>query len=237
MDDISDKSKQIQIMFDKISPTYDFLNSLLSFGQDTRWRERALSFMPDISTLDGTLYDIACGTGDTLIGAAQCRQDYTNFVGIDLSQGMLDVAKVRCAKKHINSKFIHASAEKIPCADQSANCITITFGFRNVDNRVAALSEFYRVLKPNGALIILDFFEGEKTFFSKFFKFYFRKILPAIGGFFADKKAYSYLPHSVSSMPSKFEMKQMFVDAGFCSYVEQYAWLSGAVRLFVARKK
>ena len=237
MEDISDKSKQVQLMFDKISPKYDFLNSLLSFGQDVRWRERALSFMPDIATLDGTLYDVACGTGDMLIGASQCRKDYRNFVGIDLSQGMLNVARTRCKKKQINASFIHATAEKLPCPDQSTNCVTISFGFRNVDNRKLALSEFYRVLKLNGTLIILDFFEGEKTFFSRMFRFYFKSLLPKIGGLFADKKAYAYLPQSVGSMPSKSEMMQMLVDAGFCSYVEQYAWLSGAVRLFVARKK
>ncbi len=237
MEDISDKSKQIQVMFDKISPTYDALNGLLSFGQDTRWRERALSFMPDISTLDGTHYDIACGTGDMMIGAASSRKDYTKFVGIDLSAGMLSVARTRCAKLKINADFIHATAEKLPCEDESTNCVTISFGFRNVDNRKFALSEFYRVLKPNGSVIILDFFEGEKSIFSRLFRFYFRSVLPRIGGLFADKKAYAYLPHSVSSMPSKSDMKQMLVDAGFCSYVEQYSWLSGAVRLFVARKK
>lgn len=236
MEDISDKSKQIQLMFDKISPSYDFLNRLLSFGQDNRWRERALSLMPEVSTLDGVHYDVACGTGDVLIGASRSRKDYNQFFGFDLSQGMLNVAHKRCLKKGIAAKFTHATAELLPAAEKSANCVTIAFGFRNIDNRAKALAECYRVLKPRGSLIILDFFEGENTLFSKFFRFYFKVLLPRIGGLFADKKAYDYLPQSVSAMPSQEGMKKMLVDAGFCCYVEQYSWLSGAVRLFVAKK-
>jgi len=236
MEDLSDKSKQIQVMFDTISPTYDFLNSILSMGQDTRWRERALSFMPDVLTLDGVHYDIACGTGDILIRASRCRKDYTKFFGIDLSQGMLKVAQSRCIKQKVEAKFFHATAEKLPCPNQSAHCVTISFGFRNIDNRVKALNEFYRVLKPDGVLIILDFFEGEKNLFSKIFRFYFKVLLPKIAGLFSNKKAYSYLPESVGSMPTSVQMKKMLVDAEFSSYVEQYSWLWGAVRLFVAKK-
>lgn len=236
MEEISDKSKQIQLMFDTISPTYDFLNRLLSFGQDTKWRECVLSLMPEVSTLDGVHYDIACGTGDMLIGSYTNRKDYTSFVGFDLSAGMLNVAQKRCLKTGFQAKFHHATAESLPSPDVSANSATITFGFRNMDNRVRVLQECYRVLKPRGVLLILDFFEGEPTLFSRFFKFYFRFVLPKIGGLFADKKAYAYLPLSVSAMPSADGMKKMLVDAGFCPYVEQYSWLSGAVRLFVAKK-
>lgn len=236
MEDISDKSKQIQIMFDRISPSYDFLNRLLSFGQDIKWREKALALMPEISTLDGIHYDIACGTGDMILGTSKNRKDYKRFVGFDLSAGMLDVARNRCKTKQVDVQFIHATAEQLPCEKISAHCVTIAFGFRNMDNRMRVLHECFRVLKPHGALLILDFFQSESSFFSKVFKFYFKYLLPKIAGLFSDKNAYTYLPMSVAAMPSASEMKKMLVDAGFCAYVEQYSWLSGAVRLFVAKK-
>lgn len=236
MEEISDKSKQVQLMFDTISPKYDFLNRLLSFGQDTKWRAKALSLMPEISTLDGIHYDIACGTADVILGASKSRKDYKYFVGFDLSAGMLEVARQRCQNKSIDVQFIHATAEQLPCRDSSANCITIAFGFRNMDDRNRVLQECFRALKPHGALLILDFFESENTFFAKIFKLYFRYILPKIAGIFSDKQAYTYLPMSVAAMPTANEMKKMLVNVGFCSYVEKYSWLSGAVRLFVAKK-
>jgi len=237
MEDISDKSKQVQLMFDTISPSYDFLNRLLSFGQDIKWREKTLSLMPEISTLDGVHYDIACGTADMIIGANKNRKDYKQFIGFDLSSGMLEVARNRCKAKNIPIQFVQATAEKLPCENESANCVTISFGFRNMDDRMRVLQECFRVLKSQGVLLILDFFESENTFFSKVFKFYFRHVLPSIGGLFSDKKAYTYLPLSVAAMPSPEKMKKMLIDSGFCTYVEHHSWLSGAVRLFVAKKR
>ena len=155
MEDISDKSKQIQLMFDKISPSYDFLNRLLSFGQDVRWRERALSLMPNVLTLDGVHYDIACGTGDVLIGANKNRKDYANFVGIDLSEGMLNIAQKRCLKNGISAQFIHATAEYLPCVEATSHCVTMAFGFRNIENRARALKECHRVLKKTGFIKVV----------------------------------------------------------------------------------
>ncbi|APJ05095.1 bifunctional demethylmenaquinone methyltransferase/2-methoxy-6-polyprenyl-1,4-benzoquinol methylase [Silvanigrella aquatica] len=233
---LSEKSTQIQSMFDKISKRYDFLNRLLSAGQDTRWRNKMISSFPKIHTKKGVLYDIACGTGDVLLNAKSKRKDYATFVGFDISEGMLTQAKLRAQAKYSDVQFVQASAEKIPAANHSADCVTISFGLRNVDNREQALREFHRILKTGGTLFVLEFFQSENTLIAKLFDFYFKNILPKIGGFISDRAAYEYLPKSVSTMPKGDEFKKILSEIGFVE-IEQTNWLAGATRLFKAVKK
>ncbi|WP_186649151.1 bifunctional demethylmenaquinone methyltransferase/2-methoxy-6-polyprenyl-1,4-benzoquinol methylase UbiE [Fluviispira vulneris] len=233
---LSDKSLQVQKMFDKISRKYDFLNRLLSAGQDIRWRNYMIKKLPKVENKSGTLYDIACGTGDVLFSTAILRNDYTNLTGFDISNGMLEQAKARGKAKFSHIHFIQASAESIPVNSNSADAVTISFGFRNVDQREKALQEFHRILKPSGTLFILEFFPSKNTFMSKLFDFYFKKILPKIAGLFSDKSAYEYLPNSVSTMPDGDEFKNTLKEMGFIE-IEQKCWLTGATRLFKAVKK
>jgi demethylmenaquinone methyltransferase / 2-methoxy-6-polyprenyl-1,4-benzoquinol methylase len=233
---LSEKSAQIQLMFDKISGRYDLLNTLLSAGQDTRWRNKMITTMPKIKNKNGILYDIACGTGDVLFKAKAKRNDYSEYFGFDISEGMLTQARNRAKKQYSDIKFFQASAEEIPVQNESADCLTISFGLRNVDNREAALCEFHRVLKKGGSLFILEFFQAKNTIFAKIFDLYFKKILPKIGGILSDKAAYEYLPQSVSSMPNENQFKKILADIGFVE-IEQTQWLGGATRLFKAIKK
>ncbi len=235
---LSEKSIQVQKMFDKISNKYDFLNRLLSAGQDIRWRNKMITSFPKNLTHSGILYDVACGTGDVLFHTLNKRKDFKEFYGFDISIGMLEQAKIRARKSNYsqNIHFIQASAEVLPVAAESADCLTIAFGLRNVDNREIALKEFHRVLKNSGTLYVLEFFQAENTIFAKFFDFYFKKILPKIGGLFSDRSAYEYLPNSVSTMPTAKNFERMLVDLGFTS-IEQTKWLGGATRLFKATKK
>ena len=233
---LSEKSTQIQMMFDKISKRYDFLNRLLSAGQDTRWRNKMIKDMPKIKNKNGTLFDIACGTGDVLFNAKSKRNDYSEFIGFDISDGMLTQARNRAKRKYPDIKFIQASAEKIPMENASADCLTISFGLRNVDNREVALKEFHRILKNGGTLFVLEFFQAENTILAKLFDLYFKKILPKIGGLLSDKAAYEYLPQSVSTMPAGSQFKKILSDIGFIE-IEQTLWLGGATRLFKAVKK
>jgi demethylmenaquinone methyltransferase/2-methoxy-6-polyprenyl-1,4-benzoquinol methylase len=234
---LSEKSLKIQNMFDKISKRYDFLNRILSAGQDVQWRNKMISLLPEIHAKNGIIYDVACGTGDVLFSTKSKRKDYNQLVGFDISSGMLEQARIRAvAKNYSDIQFFQASAEKLPAESESADCITIAFGLRNVDNRDSALQEFNRVLKKGGTLFVLEFFQAENNFISKFFDFYFKKILPKIGGLFSDKSAYEYLPQSVSTMPSGHDFQNMLQTAGF-HQIEQIQWLSGATRLFKAVKK
>ncbi len=243
---LSDKSRQVQTMFDAIAPRYDLLNRLLSARQDVRWRRALVRSLPTAVAADGVLFDVACGTGDVCLNVARDRRDYQRISGLDISQGMIDVARSREPLNRIRTRrqlsgafdlgFTLASAEELPLASNSGNALTIAFGLRNVDNRQRALCEFSRVLKPGGRVLILEFFEAESSFFSKIFQVYFKFILPFIGGLFSSREAYEYLPQSVSTMPNADEFKNMLEMAGF-EHVTEQRWLGGATRLFTADKK
>jgi demethylmenaquinone methyltransferase / 2-methoxy-6-polyprenyl-1,4-benzoquinol methylase len=252
--ELSEKSKNVQNMFDRISARYDFLNRLLSFQQDVRWRKALIGKLPkferftqnsaSVSARENlTLIDVACGTGDVMLCAAQHRADYTIIKGFDISEGMIRNGMKRAAMQpflgpetlHTNISFSQASAESLPVESNSAHALSISFGLRNVDNRAQALAEFYRVLKPNGQVFILEFFKSKNSLFAKIFDFYFKHILPQIGGLFSDRAAYQYLPNSVSTMPEGPEFKQHLTTAGFTN-VTEICWLAGATRLFIATK-
>jgi demethylmenaquinone methyltransferase / 2-methoxy-6-polyprenyl-1,4-benzoquinol methylase len=240
--ELSEKSKTVQQMFDKISGTYDFLNKLLSFRQDVAWRKSLVRNLPTSSHFASenlnsklTLVDVACGTGDVLFAAQKHRSDYSLFKGFDISEGMLTCGRKRSQLISAKMSFQQANAEKLPLENSSAHAVSISFGLRNVDNRMAALSEFYRVLKPGGKLLVLEFFQSKNTLFAKIFEFYFKQVLPKIGGLFSDKTAYAYLPQSVSTMPSSSEFIRQLENVGF-NEVKETLWLSGATRLFIANK-
>jgi demethylmenaquinone methyltransferase/2-methoxy-6-polyprenyl-1,4-benzoquinol methylase len=230
---LSEKSKQIQKMFDKISKRYNFLNRLLSFGQDTRWRNKLLKSIPLQANKNGVLYDVACGTGDVILAVCKKREDFAKIIGFDISSGMLNQSKLRNCSPMV--QHIQASAEHLPVEKESADCVTIAFGLRNVDNRENALKEFNRVLKKDGILLVLEFFPAQNSFFKNLFNFYFKKILPTIGGIFSDKDAYSYLPDSVKSMPSASEFAVLLKQNGFMD-IKSHSWLSGSTMLFICRK-
>ena len=233
---LSEKSKQVQEMFDRIAPRYDLLNRLLSARQDVRWRNQLVAQLPLVQNAGkGVLYDVACGTGDVLFQVERRRPDYGVFKGFDISGSMLECAAQRASAQNKNFQFVQSSAEQIPAEAQSADAVSISFGLRNVDVRTNALNEFYRVLKPGGRLLVLEFFEAESTLFAKCFDFYFKHVLPRIGGLISDRAAYEYLPRSVATMPSGAEFKQMLLVTGFAEVTET-RWLAGATRLFIARK-
>lgn len=248
---LSEKSKNVQAMFDRIAPRYDLLNRLLSARQDVRWRKALVKALPHASDGRGRLADVACGTGDVGLQVGRSRADYCTVLGFDISASMIHMGEQRPALKKLLARrnatarnprvrafavdFTQASAEQLPLENDSVDALSIAFGLRNVDNRTQALREFCRVIRPGGRLLVLEFFESESTFFAKIFDLYFKRILPRIGGLLSDKAAYAYLPHSVSSMPAPSDFTQMLKDAGF-RQVRERRWLAGATRLFVADK-
>ncbi len=237
--DLSEKGQTVRKMFDEIAPTYDRLNRLLSFQQDVRWRNRI--FQSISNQENSQLLDVACGTGDILRMAEKKLNRFSKFVGVDISKEMLNVCekKIQQNISELNqNKFylIQASAEQLPLESNTFDVVTISFGFRNVDNRPQALKEFLRVLKPKGQLFILDFFEPKQSLFSKFFLFYFHSILPTLGNLLSKhKNAYSYLPKSVATMPPQKIFEEMLCENGF-SFIKCESFLFGGVRLFQVQK-
>ena len=206
------KKEFVEKMFDDISPRYDFLNHFLSLGIDKFWRNK---FLNKLNIQNGkTILDVACGTGD--IGFKILNKYDVKLINIDLSKNMLDIAKEKAEKKnYTNIQFIKGDAEALPLEDNSIDCLTISYGFRNISNHEDALNEFYRVLKSGGILGILEFSIPNSILFGVLFKFYFHHVLPFIGGIFARSDAYKYLPESVDFFPSRKEIVKKITHAGF----------------------
>lgn len=234
-----DKQKKIVSMFDDIAKTYDLANRVLSFGSDIAWRKRACEKAYGFYNKSEVkrITDVACGTGD-MLGFWQKIADkkgikVDEFLGIDPSSGMLEVAK----EKFPNFSYIKAYAQSMPIEDSSSDFVSITYGIRNVVDRVEAINEFYRVLKPGGMLVILEFTKREKAnFIDNVTQFYMKKILPTIGGLVSgNKEAYEYLPNSIDNFLTTEHLISELESNGFeIKYVKAFSF--GISTLFIAKK-
>ena len=206
------KKEFVQKMFDDISPHYDFLNHFLSLGIDIYWRKK---FIQNLNIQDGNIVlDVACGTGD--VGFEILKQNKIELINIDFAKNMLEIAENKAKKRGIqNIQFIQGDAEKLPLENEEVDFLTIAYGFRNIVHYEKALAEFYRVLKPNGILGILEFSIPKSKIFGSVFKFYFHHILPRIGSLFSRSDAYRYLPESVDFFPSRDEICSKIINSGF----------------------
>lgn len=212
---LSDKGRGIREMFDAIAPRYDLLNRLLSFGIDRRWRRYAVGLLtiPD----QGTVLDIATGTGDVALEIAARTPASVRIVGADFTQGMLVHGRPKLAASPHGSRIelVNAPCEQLPFENERFDAVTIAFGIRNVVDRNAGLREMYRVLRPGGRVVILEFSNPRSRIFKAIYDFYFLQILPRIGGLISRRSAYQYLPDSVQAFPPRSEFMQMMGDAGF----------------------
>lgn len=202
-------------MFDRIAPSYDKLNHLLSIGIDRSWRRRTAKRVSRFSPHD--IADIAAGTGDLSIALAR-RMPQANITGIDLSEEMLAIGREKIARTHLSDRITltQGDGENLPFADESFDAVTIAFGIRNFADRQAGLREALRVLRKNGHLYILEFSMPQNKLFAPLYKLYFRNAVPAIGKFISkDVNAYDYLPHSVEQFPKKLLFLQKMKDCGF----------------------
>ncbi|HDR52358.1 MAG TPA: bifunctional demethylmenaquinone methyltransferase/2-methoxy-6-polyprenyl-1,4-benzoquinol methylase UbiE [Mariniphaga anaerophila] len=212
----SDRSKkgQVEEMFDQISPRYDFLNHLLSFQIDKIWRRKAVKILGHYKP--ATILDVATGTGDFAIVAA--RLNPQRITGIDLSEGMLKFGRKKIHKKSLESliELRKGDSENLPFSAASFDAAIVGFGVRNFENLKAGLSEIYRVLKPGGAFIVLEFSKPRNRFFRSFYFFYFTRILPWLGGLVSkNSRAYSYLPESVQEFPDGDNFVRILEAVGF----------------------
>lgn len=208
-----EKKSQVQTMFDGIASRYDFLNHFLSLGIDLYWRRQSVKAL---ELKDGNkLLDVACGTGDQ--GFAALKTADIEVMGLDFSANMLELAKKKIDKRGLSEKFqvVQGDAEKLPFPDNSFDALSISYGIRNVGTISAALSEFYRVLKPGGRISILEFSEPQGWFFGRLYRFYFDHILPKVAGMMSSKSAYTYLPESVRHFPDRSDFKDLLSSEGF----------------------
>ncbi len=233
------QQEKIVTMFDNIAKTYDIANRVLSFGVDKGWRKEAcdktfaLYNKKDITTI----LDVACGTGDMCEywdKRAKIQNIHIKDIyGVDPSSGMLEMAK----EKGLNAKFIQAQAKDLPNKDNSIDILSISYGLRNVVDRQEGLEEFFRVLKPGGMLVILEFTKLQKqTFISRLRDFYMKKILPTIGGLLSKNyEAYNYLPNSIEGFLTKEKLIEELKEIGFDIKVAK-GYSMDISTLFIAQK-
>jgi len=206
-------------MFDDIAKTYDVANRVLSFGIDKSWRKEACDLTFDSYNKQEleTVIDMACGTGDMCEFWDKIANERDikigKIVGIDPSVGMLDEAR----KKGLNATFMEGQAKDIPCKDNHADILSISYGLRNVVDRKEGLTEFHRILKAGGLLVILEFTKLPKQKLSaKVRDFYMKRILPLVGGLLSKNyNAYNYLPNSIDDFLTTEKLTQELEEVGF----------------------
>jgi demethylmenaquinone methyltransferase/2-methoxy-6-polyprenyl-1,4-benzoquinol methylase len=213
----ADAATAVQQMFDSAAPRYDLLNHLLSFGIDHWWWWRAArAFRAVLTRPEAVVLDLCCGTGEMTMALYKHRpQSPTDapLLAIDFSHNML----ARGARKFAphNIVPIQGDALHLPLADSSIDLVTLAFGFRNLANYEAGLTELFRVLKPGGQIGILEFNQPQGIV-GAVYLLYFTKLLPALGGLVSGERgAYEYLPESVARFPRPPRMKEMIRAAGF----------------------
>ncbi len=217
-------------MFDQISSTYDRTNAIVSFGMDRRWRARVADFLPPYKNLK--ILDLATGTGDQALALIKSTASIHSITGIDLSEEMLAIAKRKIPAK---MRFLRADAMALPFKGESFDAATFSFGIRNVANPLTSLNEIYRVLRPKGRALILEFSMPPQPI-RPFFLFYLRYILPNIAAFFSkNRAAYQYLNRTIEHFPSGKEFCLLMKEAQF-TRLKVLPMNLGSVTLYVGEK-
>jgi demethylmenaquinone methyltransferase/2-methoxy-6-polyprenyl-1,4-benzoquinol methylase len=218
-----DKFAAVQSMFDRIAPRYDLLNRLMTFGQDVRWRRRAVAQLR--LPFGASVLDVACGTGDF------CREleiAGLQAIGVDFSFGMLSSARTA-------APLVQADALRLPIHDSGVDGITCGFAVRNVLDIEKLFNEFARVTKRRGRIAILEVGEPRGAFRRAGHHVYFHKVVPLVGGLISDKDAYRYLPESTAYLPPTSRLLAMLEEAGFSAHAENL--MMGATQLIVGTRR
>ncbi|MFQ5422745.1 MAG: bifunctional demethylmenaquinone methyltransferase/2-methoxy-6-polyprenyl-1,4-benzoquinol methylase UbiE [Phycisphaerae bacterium] len=226
----ADKAARVRVMFDRIAPTYERVNRVLSAGRDRYWRRAAVD-MAGVGPNDAVL-DVACGTGDFTRAFAAAGPALV--AGCDFAAEMLALARRRDAA---SIAWFQADGLSLPFADESFTLVSCAFGVRNFQDLVHGLREFHRVLAPGGRAVILEFSMPGSRLLRAAYTLYFRRILPRVATALSGDRsgAYRYLPQSVLSFVDAAGMTAALRSARF-SDVRQKALTGGIVTVHLARK-
>jgi demethylmenaquinone methyltransferase / 2-methoxy-6-polyprenyl-1,4-benzoquinol methylase len=218
-----EKTVAVRRLFDTISPRYDFVNRVMTFGMDVGWRRRTVR---ELALPAGSLvFDLACGTGDLCreLAAAGHRP-----VGFDFSHGMLLAART-------DAPLVEADILRLPAPDGCADGITCGFALRNVVSLDTLFAELARVTRPGARVSLLETAEPRGRWMRLGHRVYFRTIVPAIGGLLSDREAYSYLPRSTAYLPPPDELLSRLRGAGFPD-ARRLSLSGGITQLLVATR-
>jgi demethylmenaquinone methyltransferase/2-methoxy-6-polyprenyl-1,4-benzoquinol methylase len=228
--------KEIWNMFNALSRTYDQTNRWMTLGLDLYWRKKVGSFLPRGKDL--TLLDCATGTADQILSLMRHRSQIKHAIGIDLAEGMLAIGNKKISQTpfHKQINLQKASILDIPFPQDRFDCVTLSFGIRNVTHVSNCLMEIFRVLKPGGKLLILETSIPKNRMLRNLHLWYLRNILPKVGGIISKQKhAYDYLNQTAETFPSGDRFCDLLTEVGFKS-VKQHPLSGGVVSIYEAAK-
>lgn len=233
------KGEQVEEMFDNIAPAYDFMNTAMTFGMHRRWRDSSLRRCRDAMGASAgaqtplSIVDLATGTGDVAFALARLFPG-AEITGVDLSEGMLEVARRKNTEGRI--RFEAGDCLNLRFPDNSFDVLTIAYGIRNFEDLDRGLREFHRVLKPGGKCMILELSRPENPVVRLGYDIYSRGIIPMVGRLVSkDSRAYTYLPQSIKAMPSPSRIDAMLREAGF-SNASHKGMTLGVATCYIAEK-
>ena len=209
------KGKQVEQMFDSIAHSYDLLNHLLSMGIDKHWRRAAINSLKPYAP--HKMLDVATGTGDFAIMSAK-ELHPESLLGIDLSEGMMDVAREKVKKAGLEQtvSFKQEDCMALSFPDDSFDALTVAYGIRNFEDLDRGLREMRRVLKPSGRLVIIELTSPQRFPMKQLFWIYSHVLMPFIGKIVShDASAYTYLPATMEAFPQGEVMSEILKKAGF----------------------
>ena len=218
-----EKARAVRRLFDTISPRYDLVNRVMTFGMDVGWRRRTVR---ELALPPGSLvFDLACGTGDLCRELTEARH---RAIGFDFSHGMLQAART-------SAPLVEADILRLPVRDASADGLTCGFALRNVVSLQELFAELGRVVRPGGRISLLETSEPDGRLLRAGHRLYLERVVPAIGGLLSDRTAYSYLPRSVAYLPTTEGLLGMLRAAGFPD-AKRIALAGGVTQLLVATR-
>jgi demethylmenaquinone methyltransferase / 2-methoxy-6-polyprenyl-1,4-benzoquinol methylase len=231
-----EKVKRVAEVFHSVADKYDVMNDLMSFGIHRIWKRITIEYS---SVRKGQkVLDLAGGTGDLTAKFSQLVGDEGLIVLADINESMLKVGRDKLRDKGLfkNIEYVQANAEELPFTDNYFDCITISFGLRNVTDKQKALQSMWRVLKPGGRLLILEFSKPQYQILNKAYDLYSFTMLPLMGKIVAnDSDSYRYLAESIRMHPDQKTLKKMMEDAGFVD-VKYHNMTGGIVALHTGFK-
>ncbi len=213
---VGEKQERVRAVFDSVASRYDVMNDLMSLGIHRLWKRRTIE-MAGVRRGQRVL-DLAAGTGDLAERFARIVGGQGEVVMSDINQAMLEQGRQRLVDSGRvgNLDYVQANAEALPLASDSFDCITIGFGLRNVTHKQLALNEMYRVLRPGGRALILEFSHPTTKPLEKAYDAYSFAVLPALGRLVAgDSASYRYLAESIRMHPDQDTLLGMMEQAGF----------------------
>ena len=209
------KKAEVERMFDNIAPKYDLLNRVLSLGIDVQWRKRAIGYLKNNPPKD--LLDVATGTADVAITAAKILNP-AHIIGIDIANQMLDLGRVKIKAENLEQiiSLETGDSENLRFQADSFDAVTVAFGVRNFENLEKGIAEMYRVLRPGGRLVVLEFSKPHMFPFKQLYNAYFKYVLPLIGRLTSrDIRAYTYLFESVQIFPEGQDFLNILTKTGY----------------------